>query len=138
MFQELVHPYKKSIPKVVENLTGISNEMVKDSKEIWEVFPEFVDFIGDNILVGYNCMTFDSKFLVRAGRLSNLIINNKYFDVMHMARKYKNIINSKNMTLVEVGKALDIENPQAHRALADAITTAKVYLKMKEMMYKNE
>ena len=26
-----------------------------------------------------------------------------------------------------------IENPQAHRALADAITTAKVFLRLKEL-----
>ena len=136
LFQELVHPYKKSIPKNVEMLTGITNEMVKDSKRIWEVFPEFVDFIGDNILLGYNCMTFDSKFLVRAGRISNLVIDNEYFDVMHVARKYKNVLNSENMTLVQVGKALGIENPQAHRALADAITTAKVYLKLIELNQK--
>ena len=131
LFQQLVHPYKKRIPKVVENLTGITNEMVKDAKNIWEVFPEFVDFIGDNILLGYNCMAFDSKFLIRAGRLSNIIIENEYFDVLHMARRYKDIIMSKNMTLIQVGKALEIENPRAHRALSEAITTAKVYLALK-------
>ena len=130
IFQELVKPYKKRIPENVEQLTGITNNMVYNARKIWEVFPDFAKFIGDNILVGYNCMTFDSKFLVRAGRLSNLIIYNKYFDVMHLAKKYKNIFNTENMTLVQVGKSLGIENPQAHRALADAITTAKIYLKL--------
>ncbi len=134
LFQRLVHPYKKSISQNVEKLTGITNEMVKESKRIWEAFPEFAEFIGDNILLGYNCMTFDSKFLVRAGRLSNLIIFNEYFDVMHLAQKLKKELNSDNMTLVQVGKALGIENPQAHRALADAITTAKVYLKLLELL----
>ena len=138
IFQELVHPYKKSIPKNVEDLTGITNDMVKDARKIWEVFPDFVDFVGDNILVGYNCMTFDSKFLVRAGRLSNLIIENKYFDVLHMVRIYKNIFIADNMTLVQVGKALGIENPQAHRALADAITTAKVYLELRKKINNKE
>lgn len=132
VFQELVYPYKKRIPAKIEKLTGITNEMVKNSKKIWQVFPEFTEFIGDNILLGYNCMSFDSKFLVRAGRLSNLIINNEYFDVIHFIKKYKNLINSRDMTLVEVGKSLNIDNPQAHRALADAITTAKIYLKLKE------
>lgn len=138
IFQELVHPYKKSIPKNVEDLTGITNDMVKDARKIWEVFPDFVDFVGDNIIVGYNCMTFDSKFLVRAGRLSNLIIENKYFDVLHMVRIYKNIFIADNMTLVQVGKALGIENPQAHRALADAITTAKVYLELRKKINNKE
>lgn len=138
LFQELVHPYKKKIPKNVEELTGITNEMVAECRNIWEVFPDFAKFIENNVLVGYNCMTFDSKFLVRAGRLSNLIINNQYFDVMHLVKKYKKSLDTENMTLVQVGKALGIENPQAHRALADAITTAKIYLKIIELNKKGE
>ena len=138
IFQELVKPYKKKIPKNVEELTGITNKMVAECRNIWEVFPDFVKFIENNVLVGYNCMTFDSKFLVRAGRLSNLIINNQYFDVMHLVKKYKKSLDTENMTLVQVGKALGIENPQAHRALADAITTAKVYLKILELNRKGD
>ncbi len=138
IFQELVKPYKKKIPKNVEELTGITNKMVAECRNIWEVFPDFVKFIENNVLVGYNCMTFDSKFLVRAGRLSNLIINNQYFDVMHLVKKYKKSLDTENMTLVQVGKALGIENPQAHRALADAITTAKVYLKILELNRKED
>ena len=56
----------------------ISNEMVKNSRSIDEVFPDFVNFIGDNILVGYNCATFDSKFIRKAEEKCNLEINNKY------------------------------------------------------------
>ena len=138
LFQELVKPYKKKIPKNVEELTGITNDMVSECRNIWEVFPDFARFIENNVLVGYNCMTFDSKFLVRAGRLSNLIINNQYFDVMHFAKKYKDKFDTENMTLVQVGKALNIDNPQAHRALADAITTAKVFLKLIELNKKRE
>ena len=133
LFQELVHSYGRRIPSNVEKLTGITNEMVKDAREIWDVFKDFVDFIGDNILVGYNCMTFDSKFLVRAGRISNIVINNEYFDVLRLSRMFKSYHKSEKLTLVEVGKALGIENPQAHRALADAITTAKVYMKFYEI-----
>ena len=33
----------------------------------------------------------------------------------------------------EFSKSIGIKNPQAHRALADAITTAKVYLKLLEI-----
>ena len=133
LFQELVHPYKRTIPPSVEKLTGITNEMVKDAPRIWEVFPKFVDFIGDSIMLGYNCMSFDSKFLVRAGRLSNIIIENEYFDVLHMAKQYKSQLSCDNMKLVSVGETLGIKNPQAHRALADAITTAKVYLALKKL-----
>lgn len=132
-FQELVHPYKKKIPVEVEMLTGITNNMVYNRREIWEVFEDFVKFIGDDILVGYNCMTFDSQFLVRAGRLSNIKIYNQYFDVMKYVIKSKDVLNYTEKNLVEVANLLGIENPNAHRALADAITTAKVYLKLLEL-----
>lgn len=133
IFQELVHPYKRNIPQNVEKLTGITNEMVYDAREIWEVFKDFADFIKDDILLGYNCMTFDSKFLVRAGRLSNIKIENKYFDVMNYVKKFKSKLNYDSKTLTNISELLGITNPNAHRALADAITTAKVYLKLLEI-----
>lgn len=133
IFSEFVHPYKVKISKTVEELTGISNEMVHDSREIWEVFKDFAEWLGDDILLGYNCSTFDSKFMVRAGRLSNVVLTNKYFDAMKLARKKKALLSSENLKLVNVAESLGIINPQAHRALADAITTAKVYLALLEL-----
>lgn len=37
------------------------------------------------------------------------------------------------MTLAEFGESIGIKNPHAHRALADAITIAKIYLKLLEI-----
>ena len=125
-FKEFVHPYKKKIPGIVTEKTGITNEMVKNSREMWEVFADFADFIGNDILVGFNCVNFDSRFLVRAGRYSNLIIRNKYFDVM----RYASELGYGRISLANLGKRLGIRNPESHRALADAITTAKIYLKL--------
>ena len=133
IFSELVHPYKAKISKTIEELTGISNEMVSDAREIWEVFKDFAEWLGDDILLGYNCSTFDSKFMVRAGRLSNIVLTNKYFDAMKLARSKKHLLSSENLKLVNVAESLGIINPQAHRALADAITTAKVYLALLEL-----
>lgn len=130
-FSELVRPIDKKIPADVEEFTGITNEDVINAREIWEVFPDFVKFIGDNVLLGYNNVAFDSQFLVRAGRYSNIVIENKHFDVMHFSLKFKEQLGiSKAVKLVELGKLLNIENPQAHRALTDAETTAKIYLKL--------
>lgn len=134
VFQELVHPYKKRIPKLVEEKTGITNEMVAEAREVWEVFEDFANFIKeDDILVGYNCMSFDSKLLTKAGKISNIIIKNKYFDVMNYVKKFKYKLNYTNKTLTSIGETLNIINPNAHRALADAVTTAKVYLKLLEI-----
>lgn len=133
-FQELVKPFKRSIKPEVTNLTGITKEDVKDAREMWEVFPDFMKFAGDNILLGFNNMKFDGKFLKRAGRYSNIIIENQNFDVMRYAEKYKDElgIDKNKISLSDLSNKLEIKNPRAHRALADALTTARVYLKLKE------
>ena len=132
-FQELVHPYEQRIPRRVEQITGITNEMVADCREVWEVFTDFAKWVKNDILIGYNCMSFDCKFLAHASELSNTIMTNEFFDVLYYARQMKHKINAANNTLTAVSSSLDIVNPQAHRALADAITTAKVYLKLLDL-----
>lgn len=134
-FQELAQPLDhKKVSAEITDLTGITNEKAYAARPIWEVFPDFAKFIGDDVLVGFNCMNFDSKMLVRAGRYSNLIINNKYFDVMRYAMTMKEKLGiSKKPSLESLAEKFGITNPKAHRALADAITTAKVFLRLKEM-----
>lgn len=135
VFQEYVKPYKRELVEEVQELTGISPDDVKEAREFWDVTPDFMKFVGDDVLVGFNCMAFDCKFMVRAGRYSHIIINNQYFDVMHYASQFKEQLGleSKRCSLGVLSKKLNIENPRAHRALADAITTARVYIKLREM-----
>ena len=136
IFQELVKPLdNKKITEEIKKLAGITNEEVYAARPIWEVFPDFMQFAGDAVLLGFNCMAFDSRFMVRAGRYSKLIISNKYFDVMRYAGQFKEElgIESPKVSLEELARRLHIENPRAHRALADALTTARIFLKLKEM-----
>lgn len=102
---------------------------------MWEVTPDFMKFVGDNILVGFNCVMFDSKVLARAGRHSHIVIKNKYFDVMRYAGQFKKQLDleGSKCSLEKVAEKLNIKNPNAHRALADAITTAQVFLKLRAM-----
>ena len=108
---------------------------MKDARQMWEVTPDFMEFVGELVLVGFNSVRFDSKFLARAGRYSNIIISNKHFDVMRYAKKFTDQLglDGQHINLSDLSDKLEIENPRAHRALADAITTARVFLKLKEM-----
>lgn len=135
VFQEFVKPYKKSVREEITQLTSISKEDVKEARQMWEVFPDFMEFVGDNVLVGYNNVKFDSRFLVRAGRYSNIVMQNPQFDVMKYADGFrmKLGLTDEKVSLEILSRKLGIENPKAHRALADAVTTAKVYLRLKEM-----
>ena len=135
IFQEFVRPYKKGISEDVTKITGITKEDVKDARQMWEVFPDFMEFVGDSVLVGFNNVKFDSKYLVRAGRYSNIVMDNPQFDVMKYADRFRDKLNisDSGISLEKLSEALGIENPRAHRALADALTTARVFLKLREM-----
>lgn len=134
IFREFVKPFKSKITPKITEITGITEEDVKEAREMWEVMFDFLDFAGDFPLVGFNSARFDIGFLVRAGRYSNRIITNQHFDVWRYANNFKNILKLKNKSnLGLVSNRLGIENPSAHRALADAITTAKVFLKLREI-----
>ena len=92
-------------------------------------------FVGDNVLVGFNNVKFDSRFLVRAGRYSHLVMENPQFDVMKYTEKFRSElgISDKRISLTSLADRLGIDNSIAHRALADAIMTAKIYLKLRGM-----
>jgi len=135
LFQEFVRPYKKGIREEVTQLTGITKEDVKNARQMWEVFPDFMEFAGDNVLVGFNNVKFDSQFLVRAGRYSRIEMGNPQFDVMKYADGFRDRLElpDSGVSLERLSEELGIENPRAHRALADALTTARVFLKLREM-----
>ena len=140
IFWEFIKPFKKGLPTEITELTGITKDNLKDARQMWEVIPDFMQFVGDDIMVGYNSIGFDAKFLCRAGRYCNKVYPNKHFDVFRYAKELKNTIgyNGAKFNLVSLGEFLGIENPDAHRALADAITTAKIYLKLKELSGESE
>lgn len=130
-FQELVNP-KRKLSKIIVNVTGITDDMLKNARTIEEVFIDFKEFIGDDILLGYNCISFDSRFIISAAKKCNVTIDNQYFDVLKHVRNIKNRLGISKTTLGVVSDYLQIQNPCAHRALADAITTAKVHLELKK------
>ena len=134
-FQEFAKPFDRKLSDEIQQLTGITPDDLKDARQMWEVFADFMKFAGNDILVGFNCMAFDSKFMARAGRYANIIIGNSYFDVMRYADQFKAQlgIEAKKASLEELAEKLDIDNPRAHRALADAVTTARIFLRLKEM-----
>ena len=128
IFSELIKPYKKRIPENVELITGITNDEVRSKRQMWEVTADFLRFVGDDVLLGFNCANFDMKFIIRAARYAGIIIKNPVFDVMNYAAALGIPPDGKRKSsLADLCEYYGIENPSAHRAYADAITTARVY-----------
>lgn len=115
------------IPKKVERLTGISNDMLRmfgiEPKKAYEQFREFV---GNSVIVGHNFTTFDSKFLENA-YVRELCCHfpNDYIDTLYLAKK--SLPNLRRHTLECLAEEYDIDYSKAHRAVEDCVINHKVY-----------
>src|SRR5690554_5865757 len=52
-FNEFINPNIPLSPKIIQ-LTGITNDMLDSAKEEEEVIKRFLEFVGDDILIGHN------------------------------------------------------------------------------------
>lgn len=128
-FDVLIKP-ERPIPPFITGLTGISNSMVAKAPRIASVLPLFIDFIGRDIILGHN-VKFDINFLNFAMEAQGYdAFITRYIDTMWMARRFRK--NNRLETLVR-----DYVNPyyvEKHQGLDDAKNTAKLYLKLREML----
>ena len=117
------------ISKQIEDLTGITNEMLLCAPFPGEVIPQFYNFVANHILLGHN-ISFDINFLHRACRNFGLALSNNFVDTLRIARKlYPELPHHK---LGDIAVHLDIEQTSAHRAEADALTTIACYETMRD------
>lgn len=128
-FQSLVNPNHEISP-FITNLTGITNEMLKDQPKIEDVLPLLYHFLDDTILMGYN-VSFDVNFLY------DNFVNSKlphfsydYIDVMRIAKKlYPEL---RRHRLADMINFLGIESKTSHRALDDCMSTLNCYKAIKK------
>lgn len=117
-----------NIPDTVCNLTGITNDMLKNGTVLESSIRDLYVFIKDAILIGYN-IAFDIKFINRALRQYSLeSIHNKTLELMYEAKKRNSFqVNYKlETTLKEYG----INQRVPHRALQDAELMYQLYNNM--------
>lgn len=112
------------IPLVVQELTGISNEDVKDQLPFKSIAKDVAAFIGDADIGGFNVDKFDIPLLMRefneAG-LSFVLLGRTIYD----AQKVYHLNEKRDLTAaysLYCGKTLE----GAHSALADTAATLEV------------
>ena len=126
-FCEFVNP-EKPIPQRVQEITNITDDMVKDAPTIEEMFPKVLEFIKETVLVAHNA-TFDIGFLKTVAKDLGYEFDYTYVDTLPLARKlYPEL---KKHKLGKIAEYLKIKVEVAHRALDDVDTTVKV---LREMM----
>ena len=123
-FSELIDP-GIPIPYFITNLTGITDEMVAGKETIDRVLPRFIEFAGDDVLLGHN-LRFDFSFLKQKSKELKLEFQKLGIDTLRIARKkYRSLPSRKLDDLCEF---FGIDDPDHHRAFNDADVTSKLYL----------
>lgn len=129
-FRSLVCPSRKISPYIFD-LTGISNDMVFDAPTISDVLPKFLDFVGDNIVVGHN-VNFDINFIYDACLQFNAApFPNDYVDTLRIYRKL--FPKNKHHRLADMVLDLNVNTSQFHRAEADCMSTFECFLRLKAL-----
>lgn len=127
-FTQLVKP-TIPIPPRATKINNITNEMVENAPTIKEVIAAFVEFVGNDIVIGHNIGSFDLEFIARDcnNELGKPFLNN-YMDTYPLAKiTFNDMYNYKLSTLC---KELGIAQ-STHRAEADCLSTKQLYDKIK-------
>lgn len=131
----LVNP-KTVIPPKVTELTGITTDMVKSAKDLDLAMEEFLEFIGDDILVGHN-LVFDYGFMKQWAVNHKRPLEKKAMDTLKIARML--LPREQSKKLEALCGYFHIKRDHAHRALDDAIETKELWdalVKLAEEMKK--
>lgn len=132
-YQTLVKPSISEdmnyIPAFIEDLTGITNEMLDTAPLFSDVCRDVRAFIGDRILVGYN-VNFDVNFLYDAFMDDfGQPLKNDYIDALRMARKLHPEL--AHHRLQDMCDLFDINPSGAHRSIRDCEMTQLCFARLK-------
>ena len=127
-YHTMVNPYKP-IPERVVELTGITDDMVKDAPGIEMVLPDVIAFCEGFPLLGHQII-FDFGFLTQAAVNMKIKFEKDGLDTLKICRYLMPGPEKKNL-----GAActyFGITPDTAHRALSDAMSAHLLYEKLKE------
>ncbi len=127
-FHSLINP-EIAIPPFIARLTGISDGMVKDAPLFADIVHDWLDFLGEAVVVAHNAQ-FDVRFLnheiarVFPGRR---MVNTHLCTVKLSRSIFPGLLNYRLHTLAE---HFTIPILNRHRAADDALATAEIFIRM--------
>ncbi len=142
-FSRLVNP-NRPIPTQITQITGITDEMVKDAPTIDAVLPEFLEFCGAkndvrSTVIAHNAK-FDTSFIrAEVDRLNaKLEEGQKKYDFDYpiddtLVLSKELFPDEKSHKLDLVCERLGVSLENHHRALDDATATAEAYIKLRQI-----
>jgi len=126
-YQSFINPGMR-IPSFITQLTGISDDDVRDAPFFDELIDEIVAFFGNSIIVAHN-MQFDYSFLKNEFlRADQELITNPTLCTLRLARKLYPELKSKSLS--SLTKHFNLRHKNIHRALGDSTVTSKLLIRM--------
>ena len=129
-FSTFVNP-KVPIPFEITNLTSITDDMVMEAPDIETILPQFLEFVGDAVLVAHNA-SFDGSFIAQNCRYQDITPDFTSVDTVAMARILLPTLSKFKLNVVANALHISLENH--HRAVDDAGATAEIFVKFVEML----
>ncbi|MDD5945223.1 MAG: PolC-type DNA polymerase III [Clostridia bacterium] len=134
-YSTFIDPQEKLSDEIVE-LTNITDKMLEGQRTIDVVLPEFMDFVGDAVLVAHNA-SFDTGFVrIKGEELGLGAMHNTILDTLELSRTLLKDLKKHKLDIV--AKRLGVSLEGHHRAVNDAEATAEIFLKLVEMLEEND
>ena len=115
------------IPQKITQLTGITDDMVKDAPSQSDAVSAFLEFASDNVLVAHNA-PFDTSFIAKACEDMGREYNYTSIDTVAISRAI--LTDIKNCKLDTVAKFLRLGDFNHHRATDDAEMLARIFINL--------
>jgi DNA polymerase-3 subunit epsilon len=122
-FTTLINP-ECNIPYSITRLTGITNEMVAGAPKFYEIAKKIVELTAGRIFVAHNAM-FDYSFVKEEFKRLGYDFKRKTICTVKLGRKL--LPGHRSYSLGNICADLGIQITDRHRAIGDALATAKLF-----------
>lgn len=122
-YNTLINP-ECNIPRNITRLTGITNEMVANAPKFYEVAKKIVELTAGRFFVAHNAM-FDYSFVKEEFKRLGYDYKRKTICTVKLGRKL--LPGHRSYSLGNICGDLGIQITDRHRAIGDALATAKLF-----------
>ncbi|MGM7721950.1 ATP-dependent DNA helicase DinG [Metabacillus sp. Hm71] len=127
-YMSFVNPLQE-IPLFIEQLTGITNEMVQDAPSFEDIAEELISLLNDAYFVAHN-VYFDLSFLQEELKSCGFQFTGPILDTVELARV--TFPTEKSYKLTDLSEEFNMLHESPHRADSDAEVTALLLLQILE------
>ena len=126
-FSQLIKA-SKPLSKTVSQITGITDDMLADAKELDDTLSDFLQFINNDTVVGHN-IAFDANFISKKCVACGLDFKNDTYDTLAVCKQeYPDVSHKLEDMIIQLGIK---DSGIHHRALADCYHTLSLMTALK-------